>query len=378
MYWLALRTILYKKGRILITLVGITFSCLLTLTQVALFLGMMGNATAVIRHTDADIWITSKNTQSFDFSNAFPEQRINRVSSFDEVLWAKKLILTWGFLKLANGAQEQIQIIGFDPSTGTGGPWQLAVGAPSDVKGGPYMIADKTSAPRLGALNVGSTWELNTKRFKLVGLSDGIKSFTTAPMVFMSYERAQSLMASANAFDSRQTTFIVAKLKYPEARAAVVTALKNSLKDNDVYTRNEFILKTVMYWTVQTGLGMALFLMAVLGLVIGGAIVGQTIYAYTMEHRQEFGTLKAIGARNSDIYRIILSQAALSGTVGYGVGLAVIMWSRQQLEEYGVTLYFSRELIGILFIVVLLTCFASALVSVRQVRKLDPVIVFRE
>src|SRR5262245_27061129 len=129
MYWLALRTILYKKGRVLITLVGITFSSLLTLTQVALFLGMMGNATAVIRNTDADIWVTSKNTQSFDFSNPFPEQRINRVSAFDEVLWAKKLILTWGFLKLANGAQEQIQIIGFDPSSGVGGPWQLSEGS---------------------------------------------------------------------------------------------------------------------------------------------------------------------------------------------------------------------------------------------------------
>src|SRR5262245_32537569 len=223
MYWLALKTILYNKGRFLITLVGITFSCLLTLTQVALFLGMMGNATAVIRNTDADIWITSKNNQSFDFSNPFPEQRINRIRALQEVLWAEKLILTWGFLKLASGAQEQIQIIGFDPTSSVGGPWAMVEGGPSDVKGGPYMIADRTSVPRLGHLNIGSVWELNATRFKLVGLSEGIKSFTTAPMVFMSYDHAQNLLGSA--FNTKQTTFIVAKLKSAGTREAVLTAL---------------------------------------------------------------------------------------------------------------------------------------------------------
>jgi putative ABC transport system permease protein len=353
MLWLAFRTILQKKGRFLITLMGITFSSLLTLTQVALFLGMMGNATAVIRNTDADIWIASKNTQSFDFGNPFPEQRINRVSGVPEVLWAKKLILTWGFLKLANGAQEQIQIVGFDPVTGVGGPWSMAAGYPADVNGGHYMIADTTSEQRLGRLDVGSIWELNETRFKLVGLSQGIKSFTTAPMVFMSYDHAQRLFTSA--FNIPYTTFIVAKLKDRRSEADVLNALKASLKDNDVFTRNEFILKTVMYWTVQTGMGMALFLTAILGLMVGGAIVGQTIYAYTMEHLQEFGTLKAMGARNGDIYIVILSQAAISGTLGFAIASAVTLLTRPTMEQAGVTLYLSAGLMAILFCIVLLT-----------------------
>jgi putative ABC transport system permease protein len=376
MLWLAVRTILQKKGRFVITLMGITFSSLLTLTQVALFLGMMGNATAVIRNTDADIWIASKNTQSFDFGNPFPEQRINRVSGLHDVLWAKKLILTWGFLKLANGAQEQIQIIGFDPVTGVGGPWAMAEGFPADVNGGRYMIADTTSEQRLGRLDVGSIWELNETRFKLVGLSQGIKSFTTAPMVFMSYDHAQRLFTSA--FNIRYTTFIVAKLKDAGSEAEVLSTLKASLKDNDVFTRNEFILKTVMYWTVQTGMGMALFLTAILGLMVGGAIVGQTIYAYTMEHLHEFGTLKAMGAKNRDIYIVILSQAAISGILGFAIASAMTLLMRQTMEQAGVTLYLSGGLMTILFFIVLLTCFASALVSVRKIRTLDPVMVFRE
>lgn len=90
MLWLAFKTLFHEKGRFVITLIGIIISTVLTLIEVAIYLGMMGNATAVIRHTDADIWIGSKNIQSFDFALPFPEHRINQVRALSDVLWAEK------------------------------------------------------------------------------------------------------------------------------------------------------------------------------------------------------------------------------------------------------------------------------------------------
>ncbi|MEQ6341091.1 MAG: hypothetical protein M3A44_05405 [Gammaproteobacteria bacterium] len=78
-------------------------STVLTLMETSIYLVVMGDATAVIRNTDADIWIASKNIQSFDFALPFPEHRINQVRALPDVLWAQKLFLSWGFLKLANG-----------------------------------------------------------------------------------------------------------------------------------------------------------------------------------------------------------------------------------------------------------------------------------
>jgi putative ABC transport system permease protein len=372
MFWLAFKTLLHEKGRLFITLVGITFSTILTLIQVGMYFGMMGNATTIIRHTDADLWVTSKNIQNFDFSNPVPEERLNRVRALPEVASAERLILTWGFLKLQSGGQEQVQIVGYDPDTGVGAPWRMLSGSARDVKGGRYMVIDRTSEQRLGALGVGGVWELSEHRFKLVGLSEGIKSFTTAPMIFMSYNNAQRFF-----YAPRHATFLVAKLREGADVEAAVEALKASMKDNDVYTRDGFVRKTVMYWTVQTGMGMGFFLTALLGLTVGGAIVGQTIYANTLEHLKEFGTLKAVGARNLDLYTIIFTQAAAGAAIGYAVGAVFILLVRAPIERAGVTLYLSPALFAVLFLAILFTCLLSAYFSIRKVRSLDPVMVFR-
>jgi putative ABC transport system permease protein len=375
MLWLAMKTLFYERGRLIITLTGIVFSTVLTLAQVSMYMGMMGNATGVIRHTDADIWVMSKNVQNFDFANPFPEERINKVRAMPNVLWADRLILTWGFLKLASGGQEQVQIIGFNPDTGVGAPWSMVSGLPSDVKGGRYMIIDRTSEKRLGGLQPGSVWELNQVQFKLAGLSEGTRSFTTAPVIFIGYNQAHRFMTAIVRED--QTTYIVAKLRDTGKTDETVKALRAVMKDNDIISKKDFIKKTVLYWTIQTGIGMGFFLTALLGLIVGGAIVGQTVYANTMEHLREFGTLKALGARNSEIYTVIFSQVGLSAVFGFVAGSLLMLFSRNGIEKTGVSFYLHPMLFVVLFLVVLSTCFLSAFFSVRKIRTLDPVTVFR-
>ncbi len=378
MYWLALKMLFHQKVRLIITLVGIAVSAVLALVEVAIYLGMMGNATSIIRHTDGDVWVTSKNVQSFDFALPFPAQRIDTVRSLGQVAWAQKILLNYGFIKLHNGGREQVQLIGFNPDTGVGGPWNLMQGRVTDVKGGRYMILDQTSEQRLGRLVPGSLWELTfvkERAFKLVGLSRGIKSFTTIPLVFISYNEMDRMFGEATWHN--QTSYIVAKLKDPAELGAVVGYLRRTLKDNDVFTRNEFIRKTIVYWTVQTGMGMAFFITAALALVIGGTIVGQTIYASTLEHLREYGTLKAIGAHNREIDQAIFAQAGLSAVAGYGAGMLLVLFMRGGIQGAGVPFYLSPTLFAALFVAILGMSLASAWFSVAKVHRLDPVSVFK-
>lgn len=380
MLWLAFRMLFQERGSLIITLVGIVFSTVLTLIEVGIYLGMMGNATSVVRHTDADIWVVSKNVPNFDFTQPFPAYRINRVRALDDVLWAEKIHVWFSFLKLADGRREQIQMIGFNPDSGIGGPWAMAAGTPADVKGGHYIIMDQSSRQRLGKLELGSIWEINLlnkeQSFKLVGLSREALSFTTIPVVFTSYnEVEQSLMGTD--FEGN-TSFVVVKLKDPSRVAQVVQSLRAALPNNDVYTRQEFIDRTVNYWTIQTGIGLAFFLTAVLAVLIGGAIVGQTIYAGTIEHLRDYGTLKAMGAQNSDINLVILTQAAVSAVLGFAIGVIVTLASRGGIETAGVSMQLPLLLFVVVFAIVVLTCLAAAYISVRKVKTLDPVMVFRE
>ncbi|HEX8948731.1 MAG TPA: ABC transporter permease [Dissulfurispiraceae bacterium] len=375
MFWLAGKTLLHERARLVMTVAGISFSTVLVLTQVGIYLGMVRNATAVIRNTDADIWVTPKSIRNFDFATPVPEERTNRVKALPEVLWVENLIVTWGFLKLPNGGQEQVQIIGFNPDSGVGAPWNMVEGSPFDVKGGRYMIMDKTSEKRIGNLRPGTLWELNGTRFRLVGLSEGIKSFTTTPVIFMSYGQAQNLMFGTA--QSGQTTYIIAKLKNRERTQEVADILRRSMRNNDVLTRDDFVLQTVKYWTIQTGVGMSFFLTALLGLMIGGAISGQTIYSNTMQHLKEYGTLKAMGAKNEDIYKTIFSQAGINAVLGFSLGSSGILLLKSSIEKAGVPLYIDFILLSSLFVLVMLTCLFAAWFSVRKIKTIDPVMVFR-
>lgn len=379
MLWLAFKILFQERGRLIITLIGIVFSTVLTLMEIAIYLGMMGNATAVVRHTDADIWIMSKNVPNFDFSQPFPAYRIDRVRALKQVLWAEKLQVQFAFLKLHDGRREQAQVIGFNPDTGIGGPWSMAAGNPALVKGGHYMIMDTSARQRLGDLRIGSLWEVNLfkeQSFKLVGLSTGVVSFTTIPVIFTSYNEVERSLANTDFANT--TSFIVVKLKDPSTLDAVVQTLRKQLPDNDVYTRKGFIQRAVEYWTIQTGMGMAFFLTAILAVLIGGAIVGQTIYAGTMEHLRDYGTLKAMGARNRDINLVILSQASTSAIIGFFIGLAIMFILRSGITNAGVPMQTPFILFLVLFFVIILTCLAAAYFSVRKVKTLDPVMVFRE
>jgi len=379
MLWLAFRMLFQERGRLIITLVGIVFSTVLTLVETGIYLGMMGNATSVVRNTDADIWVVSQNVPNFDFSQPFPAYRINRARALDDVLWAEKIHVWFAFLKLADGRREQAQVIGFNPDNGIGGSWAMAVGRPADVKGGHYIIMDESSRQRLGKLELGSMWELNLFReqsFKLVALSREALSFTTIPVVFTSYNEVdQSLMGTD--FEG-QTSFLVVKLKDPSRVEEVAQKLRTVLPDNDVYTKQGFINRTVNYWTIQTGMGMAFFLTAILAVLIGGAIVGQTIYAGTIEHLRDYGTLKAMGAQNSDINLVILVQAAVSAVLGFAIGVAVTLAASGGIVSAGVSMQLPLLLFVAVFAIIIATCLAAAYISVRKVKMLDPVMVFRE
>ena len=375
MIWLATRLAFHNRARLLVTLFGVVFSAYLTLAETALYIGMMENATSIIRHSGADLWVASKGVQNFDFAKPFPDARLKLAQGRAELSWAKPISLSWGFLKLPDGAQELVEIIGYDPAAPVGGPWDMASGAPGDVGGGKNMIVDESAAQRLGELRLGSLWELNDRSIKLVGLSRSAKTFTTAPIVFTSYALAQDMTPDV----SRQAAaaYIAIKLRNPADVERVAKALRHDLPDNEILTTSAFVERTILYWTVQTGMGAAFCLTAVLGLVVGAGTIGQTVFANTMEHLGEFATLKAMGATARDLNTIILAQAAIDASVGFWIAVPLALLSKAPLEKTGVTLAVDLKLIAALFCVTLAVALAAAYFSIRRVQNLDPATVFR-
>lgn len=374
MFFVALKIILYDKVRSVITLIGVVFAVALIFAQIGIYLGLMETSSIIIDHTPGDIWITSKNSRNFDFSQPFPEYKINSVLAVEGIESAEKLIVVWGIIKQEEGGTEQVEIVGYNPDTGIGGPWKMKAGHYRNVKNGNYAIIDESSMRRLGKISVGEYREVINKRLQIVGMSEGVKSFTTAPIIFTSYKAAQNLGGYVG---PDNTVFIIANVREGYPLKDVVTKLQNTLYNLDVYTKAEFSKKTRLYWTIETGVGFSFLITILISFLIGMLVVGQTIYNSTIEYLKEFGTLKAIGATNFDIYKIIFSEAFINATVGYIIGLIITLITIKIYRATELVFTIKTWVLLLVFILTLIMCFSSAFISVRKIKKIDPALVFR-
>ncbi len=63
------------------------------------------------------------------FPIRFPEYLYYHVLSTEGVQWAEKLIVTWALIsRQKEGGTEQVEIVGYNPDTGIGGPWKMKIG----------------------------------------------------------------------------------------------------------------------------------------------------------------------------------------------------------------------------------------------------------
>lgn len=375
MLYVALRILLYEKLRSFLALLGVVFAVSLIFAQMGIYLGLMETSSVVIDHTPGDIWITSKNCKNFDFSQPIPEYLHYHVLSVEGIEWAENLIITWGVIKQEEGGTEQVEIVGFNPDTGIGGPWKMKVGDIRAVKNGNFAIVDESAMKRLGKISVGDYREVLWRRVKIVGISQGIKSFTTAPIIFTSYHFAQKLVSWIG---PDNTVFVIAKVSPGYSVNKVIQDLKKRLKGVDVYSKKAFSRKTRFYWTMETGVGFSFLLTILISFFIGALIVGQTIYNSTLEHIKEFGTLKALGASNFNIYQIIFSQAFINALLGFLISLVFTICSVKFYEAVGMVMVM-KNWVNILVLALTLTmCLSSAFVSVQRVKKIDPAILFKD
>jgi putative ABC transport system permease protein len=334
----------------------------------------METSSTIIDHSPGDIWITSKNSKNFDFSQPFPEHVYYHVLSTDGIKWAEKLIIGWGIIKQKEGGTEQVEIVGYNPDTGIGGPWKMKVGNASAVKNGNFAIVDESSMKRLNKIEVGEYRDVLWRRLQIVGISEGVKSFTTAPIIFTSFHVAQKLV---NWIGYDNTSFIIAKVSPGFSLKQVIQNLQDQLQGVDVFSKEAFSRKTRLYWTIETGVGYSFLITILISFLVGILIVGQTIYNSTNEHIKEFGTLKALGAENMDVYKIIFTQAFIIALLSYLISLIITLISVKFYEAIDMVIVVKWWTNLIVFIMTFLMCFASAYISIRKIKKIDPAILFR-
>lgn len=371
---LARRNLLHDKLRFLITVSGVAFAVTLVFVQVGLFLGLLDNASVTIEHLDADLWVTSRNTPNVDFAHTFPETYVQRVRSVPGVARADNLIVWFQTVSLPSGAQEGTLIYALEDFARWNLPWRIAEGDVADLRRGRFMFLDDSAVRRYGPFAVGEYREVFGRRLKIIGRTLDARSFTTTPISFMDYHLVQSITPAQL---GGKTTYVLVKLAPGADPGAIAAEIRRRLPYNDVFTRDEWARRSRAYWVESTGIGMNMVMTVFLGCLVGVVVVAQTLYTSTMEHLKEFGTVKAIGGSNADIYRILGQQATIAAAVGFVLGSAMAYALRPGMAKLGLQLVITPQFAGVVFVGTILLCLTAALVSFRKVAGIDPALVFR-
>ena len=87
--------------------------------------------------------------------------------------------------------------------------------------------------------------------------------------------------------------------------------------------------------------------------------------------------MKAIGASNGYIRRLILLQAAIFAVVGFVIAFALLEGFRRGVESTGLIFGFSWSVIAGIFGVTLLIALSGAIFALRRITGLEPAAVFR-
>jgi len=370
---LAWRNLVHDKVRLGVTLTGIVFAVVLIVVELGLFVGFTTTTSGLIDQSRADLWIAAARVGYVEVGVPFSERKLFTVLKTPGVAHATKYIARFTQWKRPDGRQESVQIVGFDPDQELGSPWNLVTGDPRALKEADNVIVDELYKDKLGVDHVNQVVEINGRRARVVGFTRGIRSFTTSPYVFTSFKSAQHY---AN-LETDQTMFLLVKVTDGADVQAVRQRLAAQLPDSDVHTAEEFSSMTRSYWMFTTGAGVAVLLAAALGLVVGVVVVAQTIYATTMDHLKEYGTLKAMGATNGYLYRVIIQQAVASALVGYVLAMLVSYVVVKGSQSGGAAILMPPQMVvGMLGLTVVM-CVGAALVSINKVTRLDPAMVFK-
>jgi len=391
MNFVALRMLMGDRAKYLAIIMGLTFASLLITQQASIFVGLMSRTYGFLSDTRLpDIWVMDPKVQFVDDIKPLQDTMLLRVRGVEGVEWAAPMYKGLLKARLPSGNFQTCNVIGLDDATLIGGPPEMVAGSLSDLRRAESVIVDQVGAagrlarapvdergrPIQGAklvpLRVGDTLELNDHRAVVVGLCKVSRTFQSQPVIYTTYSRATQFAPR----ERKLLSFVLVKA----AAGQDVKVLSRRIKETtglEALPRAEFSWKTVTYFMKYTGIPINFGIAVVLGFLVGTAIAGQTFYQFTLDNLKHFGALKAMGATNMRLLKMILLQSVVVGLIGYGLGIGLASLFGQLAGKSELAFLLLWQTLALTGGAVTLICILASLLSMQKVVRLEPAIVFK-
>jgi putative ABC transport system permease protein len=374
MLLVARKNLFSEKTRLAISVGGVALSVFLIGILLALFRGWSIQVGGFVESVPADLWAASDGTTDFvAAASVLPAELYFELSEREEVTTASPLVVRP--LKTHIRGEDpdsgfDIQLVGYEPRIGLGGPLEVVGGkahpGPGDV------IIDEQTHKRYG-VEIGDELVRGDRTLTVVGFASG-GDFVYTQVAFTRTETALEFLGIE---DEMQRTFFALSLAEPQRRDAVAAQLEQALPGVQFIHGEGFAAETRD--RILGNILPILIVVLIVAFVVGLSVAGLTIYTATVEKSREYGILKAEGFTNAYLYRVVFEQSVVTGVLGFltgaGITLLVAPFAQDAVPQFVVFIRWQDVLLiaGVTLVMALL----AAYIPIRRLSNIDPVTVFK-
>jgi putative ABC transport system permease protein len=186
-------------------------------------------------------------------------------------------------------------------------------------------------------LRAGNKIAINGQDFEVIAVLKSVGNPTDDKAIYIPMEAARELFN-----EPKMVSMAVAQTEPGASPAQVGETIKKKLRQRRGEKEGEetFSVQTPEQLQATVGSILAVIQLVVIGiagisLLVGGIGIMNTMYTSVLERTREIGIMKAVGARNSDVMLIFLTESGMLGLVGGMLGMLV-----------GVSLAYAAQLIA--------------------------------
>jgi putative ABC transport system permease protein len=369
----ALRFLIYDKAKTIGAVAGVIISVFLIGQQVGLLFFFFDAMGALAKNNPDYIWVTDNKTTNVNALSSLDMRVGWQLASIPGVAQVHPLVVAAGSAKFANGKSGGLLLIGVQYPEFAGGPWRLDDASKEIMLTDGAIITDYFDRAALGDANVGDYFEINGKKVFIAANTKGVRSFG-GNYAFTTIERARYL----SNFPTNKASAFLIKWKADVSREQVIANINaSSIYGIRAWNGEVLAESSIRELLGSSGIAISLGSLITFALIVGFVIIGLTLYSAAIDRIRDYGTLKAIGANNWYVRRLILMQAFLIACVGFALGFLLVLGFKQGVAQAGTLFEFPAWVPLALLGVTLLIAFFGSTFAIRRIVSLEPSAVFR-
>jgi putative ABC transport system permease protein len=326
----------HQKARTGVAMGGIAFANVLIFMQLGFVNLFAGGALLLPKHLKGDLFVTNSDAKMISAYSTFARTRLYQAAAFDGIISAEPLYLkygTWAYNK--ETISYQTQVFAYNPQSQIFDLLELNQ-QQAKLREPFTVLFDRLSRSQLGPIPAQMETKpttsamLNNQRLVVNGLfSLGCSFFLSEGNIITSDHTFAEMFGSSSL---EQVSLGIIRVKPGTNLIALQKGIEQAIPGVKVLTYQELQTRELQFQDTNPSSTIFNF-GALMGFIVGVAIVYQVLYSDVSDHLSEYATLKAIGYSNRSLLLVIFQEALFLAVLGFIPGFIATLGMYQLLTS---------------------------------------------